>query len=125
MNWRRGDGDGRIFLGDPYFTGDHKKHVILYPGFKDAPEEEPFGLFHQHLEAMISAASHLLFIGFSFRDDYINSLLKNNTDSAASVVAIGHSKVPLDIPYLEEKVKFIGGGFNQESVKAALRSLGL
>lgn len=48
---------------------------ILYPGFKGYPDKEPFlSLHRQFLERLIDA-KYVIFMGFAFRDIYINSLI--------------------------------------------------
>ena len=75
VNWHREDKS--IVIGPSRFTGSHNNHVILYPGNKGKPTEEPFQTFHKHLQAVVQRAKMALFIGFSFRDEYINTILSD------------------------------------------------
>lgn len=77
VNWQYFD--GKILRGAPYPTGNHQNHCILYPGYKGVPTEEPFRTFHEHLRRVVrgqyGSLTAAIFIGFAFRDDYINSIL--------------------------------------------------
>ena len=63
------------------FTGNHQNHCILYPGYKGEPTEEPFITFHRHLREVVNeeyaTLSAAIFIGFAFRDYYINTILSD------------------------------------------------
>ncbi len=78
VDWQRLNGD--IIVGGPFYTGDHQNHCLLYPGYKGVPTEEPFRAFHNHLRSVVreeyGALTAAIFIGFAFRDDYINSILE-------------------------------------------------
>ncbi|MFH1523512.1 MAG: SIR2 family protein [Chloroflexota bacterium] len=76
VNWIRRV-DGKIPISAPIYTGDHNNHLILYPGFKGSPNNEPFTSFHSHFVDVLNKADILLFIGFAFRDEYINTLLSS------------------------------------------------
>lgn len=72
VDWKRENGE--IICGTTDATGDIP---ILYPGFKGDPEEEPFSKFHEHLRAVVGKARAPIFIGFAFRDEYINGILSD------------------------------------------------
>ena len=76
VDWQRNR--GLIKISD-VFAGDHKKHCILYPGYKGEPTEEPFTVFHQHLRRVANGEyaplNAAVFIGFAFRDEAINRIL--------------------------------------------------
>lgn len=77
VDWQHLNGD--IIVAPSRFSGDHKNHCILYPGYKGVPTEEPFRAFHEHLRSVVreeyGALTAAIFIGFAFRDEYINSIL--------------------------------------------------
>ena len=79
VDWQRLDGN--ITRSAPRFTGDHQNHCILYPGHKGTPTEEPFISFHEHLRTVVRGEyeplSAAIFIGFAFRNDYINTILSD------------------------------------------------
>ena len=68
-----------VVVRDAVFSGNHDKHCILYPGYKGEPQEEPFKLFHEHLRRVVQGEYEPLvaavFIGYAFRDAYINTIL--------------------------------------------------
>ncbi|MDE0553011.1 MAG: SIR2 family protein, partial [Candidatus Poribacteria bacterium] len=103
VNWKRNGED--IIVGDPSFAGDHAKHPVLYPGFKGEPEDEPFISFHQHLEWAVSKAQAAIFIGFSFRDPYINGILSNLSSEILKTVVnkneIQEDQFPFDGPIFQ------------------------
>ena len=74
VNWKRENGN--VVVGSTHYTGDDRNHPILYPGFKGEPTREPFASFHKHLEKVARKARAAIFIGFSFRDEYINRILR-------------------------------------------------
>lgn len=76
VGWNRENGD--IVSGPTEFRGDHDKHCILYPGYKGMPTELPFLTFHNHLRDVVHRELRAaIFIGFAFRDDYINEILSH------------------------------------------------
>ncbi len=72
VDWQR---RGSTIICSDLYTGDPDQHSILYPGFKGEPSEEPFIKFHEHLRAVAREAKAAIFIGFAFRDEYINEIL--------------------------------------------------
>ena len=54
-------------------------HFVLFPGFKGNPkdENEYYGFLHNKFEEDLNKAKYLIVIGFSFRDEYINSIVEN------------------------------------------------
>lgn len=49
---------------------------LIYPGFKGFIEDEPFKTFHDHFAFDLNEADAVIFIGFSFRDQFINFILE-------------------------------------------------
>ena len=80
-----------IYGGAPRFSGNHANHVILYPGFKGEPRDEPFVTFHRYLKKTIERSQVLVFVGFSFRDDHINEILSSNVTIDKHVIVIDPS----------------------------------
>jgi hypothetical protein len=70
------------------FDGNHEKRSIIYPGFKGRPSDVPFAGFHEYFKRRVSKVTHMLFIGFAFRDEYINELLRGWTSPTASIAII-------------------------------------
>lgn len=92
VDWKIGNGGTAdrpvIRHGLPEFEGDHEKRLILYPGFKGRPDRQPFISFHQYFRQRIAKASHVLFIGFAFRDDFINELIATSIQPSARVAVV-------------------------------------
>jgi len=91
VNWSR-DGDD-IFISDPGFKGADERHAIIYPGFKGRPATEPFVTMHQYFVRALSAADALLFVGFAFRDEYINELCERYIRPDAKVVVVNPGSI--------------------------------
>jgi hypothetical protein len=117
--------DGTIYVGDPFFKGSHERHAIVYPGFKGVPDREPFNLFHNHLARAVAQSARLLFVGFAFRDEYINSLLERYTQPRAAIVVINPAEQLPQLPYAAERVRHIRGNFDPKHIGEALNDLGV
>lgn len=118
LNWER-DRGGVVFAGTN-FKSDHRHHAAIYPGFKGVPGEEPFSLFHDYFERVLQEASHVIFIGFAFRDDYINTLLRR-TSHQEQFVAVDPSSLSNLPQDLKSRVHHIEAVFDLDSVNKILR----
>lgn len=94
VNWHRED--KRIVFGPSTLTGRSSDRAILYPGNKGEPKEEPFQTFHEHLRAVVQKAKVALFIGFAFRDDYINDILARLPPETFRYVITASDGEPID-----------------------------
>lgn len=101
-----------IYFGTPRFQGNHSDQVIIYPGFKGVPTERPFTLFHEHFSRCVENARGLIFIGFAFRDQYINQVLMDRLHPDAQFVVINPSELPDAIPVEQDRVSHIKHGFS-------------
>ena len=72
---------------------------------------------------VIANASFIIFIGFAFRDEYINDLLGRFTSSWARIIVIDPSVESLRLPYAEERVIKIPLPFDDESVRRVLATV--
>ena len=116
VDWQRWNDNiicSRVYLGD------QRRHAILYPGYKGEPDQEPFIKFHEHLRTVTQKAMKALFIGFSFRDDYINSILAELPSEIPKFVITKDDPLP-DLPFLNGCGHF-NGGFTEEAVEACLQ----
>ena len=112
VNWLREH--GKIVFGGTEFKGDHAYHGVIYPGFKGVPKDEPFTLMHSYLEAAIQRADVLIFIGFAFRDEYINACIERNIGSKViNVIDPGVIHPPASIA---RNIKHIPLGFSKEAL---------
>lgn len=109
----------KVFVGDPVFTGDHSKQAIIYPGFKGAPSNPIFKMFHDYFERALSSAQGLIVIGFAFRDDYINNSIQNNLAPDVPVVVLNPDET-VRFPYRRSRAQYIRSGFDAASLKKAL-----
>lgn len=104
VDWKLGSGstdvDPVIRRGHPEFDGDHGKRLILYPGFKGVPSREPFVSFHDYLRRRSREATHLLFVGFAFRDDYINNLIATAMPPTSYVAVVNPTPDLPGLPFL-------------------------
>lgn len=82
VDWMRGEPEDDestdiiVRRGNPNFYGNHSDRLILYPGFKGMASQEPFNKFHTYFRKQIRASTHILFIGFAFRDEHIETILQ-------------------------------------------------
>ena len=122
---------GRIVVtGTPYFTGDHDRHLIVYPGSKD-PTFRGGGsskkyvrrysiAAHDHLEKVASKAKAAVFIGYAFGDDYINSVL-GFKDGIPKFIINKDSKALDSIPFPEETCQYTDMGLSDVSMLKCLQ----
>ena len=122
VDWQRHLGSNDYIFISPVFTGDLQKQVALYPGeAKKEPEEWPFVKFYKHFERSVGQATGFVFIGFSFRDEYINRTLQENAAAVKKYIITKDSPHPLP-SFLKsnKKVKHNDKGFTKESVSDCL-----
>ena len=113
VNWLREH--GKIVFGGTEFKGNHAYHGVIYPGFKGVPKEEPFSLMHSYLEAAIQRADLLIFIGFAFRDEYINTCIERNLGTK-----VIHVVDPGDVIFpaaFAGNIRHIKRGFDLEAIQ--------
>jgi hypothetical protein len=113
LDWKiQGD---NIYVGDPVFTGDHSKQAIIYPGFKGESSAPFFQIFHEYLAQSLAESKIVIFIGFAFRDDHINRLIRENIRRECRIFVINPDK-SIKLPFRHGKVKRVVSGFNVESI---------
>jgi len=120
VDWSRSPSG--IYVGEPNFKG-HEKQVILYPGFKGLPAAEPFASFHNYLAGAVANADYVVFIGFAFRDKYINDILDRFTASHAKILIINPADPPLATPFAKGRVSVLQKPFGAESASLALNTI--
>ena len=130
MDWQRLNGD--IIVGSPYFSGDHNNQCILYPGHKGTPTEKPFIAFHEHLRNVVreeyESLTAAIFIGFAFRDDYINTILSDLPPETPTYFITKPDGKPVDderpprAPSTKEYMHLLEG-LTAETVERCLKSL--
>jgi len=118
VDWvRRG---GNIHYGNFVFTGTHSNHVIVYPGYKGTPNTAPFIALHESFRNVLSSCEAILFIGYAFRDVYVNSILREATPRSAHITIINPAKDLPGVPFDAARVRHIARGFDAEAVALAL-----
>ena len=119
VDWQRHNED--IIVGNPNFTGNHQNHLILYPGYKGEPNQEPFIKFHEHLLSVVQKADVAIFVGFAFRDKYIDSILSELRPDIPKYVFNKDASSP-DRAFLAGCEHF-GDGLTTETVGKCIESL--
>ncbi len=116
VNWSK-QGE-TIFISDPTFKGQHENHAIIYPGFKGRPAEPLFLAFHEHLRRTIQTSRVAIFIGFAFRDPYINEIIASSLTARTTCIVVNPSRVqlPFDLP----TTHYVEAGFGEESVSQVI-----
>lgn len=112
--------DKKIFVGSPVYTGDHSKHAIIYPGFKGTETAYYLSLMHRYFGDRVEEADVIIFIGFAFRDDYVNRILERVRPSA--LVFIVNPIKPDNLPD-RGKVQHIDAPFGKAAVSKLLSGL--
>jgi len=80
LNWRKQRVTGeiaRVPLSErvPRHSGEYLDNVLLYPGSKGSPTEEPFTKLFALLDRLLKETYTLVVVGYRFRDATINSLV--------------------------------------------------
>jgi hypothetical protein len=113
VDWSKDNGE--IYLGPARFLGRHDAHVVIYPGYKSTPTENPFAIFHSYLKRSWNESSIAVFVGFAFRDEYINGLLESAPRPDRRIVIIDPSE-KVSHPFSKSQVKHIRRPFDEEAV---------
>jgi hypothetical protein len=122
INWKLRGAD--VTVGDGIYTGDHKKQVIIYPGFKGQIVEEPFSTLHNYLGATLETMELAIFIGFAFRDEYIDRLLAERLNRDCKIFIINPEK-KVKFPVNRRHVSHLRLGFGSESLKEVFSGMTL
>lgn len=114
IDWKLGS-DGTkeepvIRRGHPEFDGDHSKRHIIYPGYKGVPTDNPFKTFHDYFKSRVKEATHVLFIGFAFRDEYINLLLQEQLSPSTKIAVVNPVPTLPPLDFLDS-AKHLNAGF--------------
>ena len=121
VDWQR---SGNNIVTSEVFTGDLQKHMILYPGYKGEPAQPPFKEFHDHLRAVVRQAKMAIFIGYAFRDEYINRIL---SELSANVMPPGIMKIIINKDKLDDDLPFaapyqyLETEFNEKAIKDCIK----
>lgn len=107
VDWvRSGAGDELVIRRGHFdFPGNHDDRSILYPGFKGVPSSEPFTRFHRYFADRLAEASHVLVIGFAFRDEHINDLFRARLHPHAKVAIVNPGELGT-LPFSQKATHF-------------------
>ena len=118
VDWQKSGNE--IFWGAPAFTGSHDRHVILYPAKYKSLTEWPFNVFHQYFATQAKIADAAIFVGFAFRDQAINEVIRAGIRQDVRVAVIDPYPNHM-IPIESGNVGYIEEGFGAEAVEASFR----
>jgi SIR2-like domain len=122
LTWAKGKAD-RIDVGSPRHPGTERE-VAIYPGYKGESPTEPFRSFHDYLVRRLDAADTIAFIGFAFRDQYLNSLFRRLTDSKKLIAVVDPVASKISLPFANSTTARIDSGFSDsiESLRQIFRN---
>ena len=74
------------------------EHILIYPGYKGIPPEENelISYPHKYLKEGLKTAEYAIFIGFAFRDEYINRVVVEAKESNSSLRIIVANPAPIE-----------------------------
>jgi hypothetical protein len=124
LDWKYSRDRSVIHVGDPVFTGDHTKHAIIYPGFKGSNDAPFFDAFHNYLGESLADAKAVAFVGFAFRDDYINNVIREGVRPDSTVVVINPDS-SVELPSRRIAPKYIRESFDKRAVDRLCTMLGV
>lgn len=102
VDWvRRGS---RIYVGAPIFSGNHERHAIVYPGFKGVPLDPELHHAHLYFESVLRQTRLAVFIGYAFRDEYLNALMSRSLSPTADIVVLNPAKELSGMPFATTRV---------------------
>lgn len=118
VDWQLGKDD---IICSSVYTEDPQKHLILYPGFKGIPSEDPFNKFHEHLRAVVRKANAAIFVGYAFRDGHIGDILSGLRPEIPVHIINKNGLLP-DLPFTNQ-YKHFSNGFTPKAVQDCIREL--
>lgn len=69
-------------------TAVYKRNLLIYPGSKTPPEEEPFRTLYERFETQMRQTDRCLVIGYSFRDEYLSRIFRDFLRSGKSQLLV-------------------------------------
>jgi hypothetical protein len=121
VDWSRvGD---QVYFGTPKYQGRHEDQVIIYPGFKGTPDKKPFTLFHEHFSRSVERADVAVFIGFAFRDQYINQVLRDRLRPNAAIVVVNPAETLPSVPFDAARITHIRTGLEAKTLSQVMKAI--
>ena len=114
---------------EPIIPENTSKSVLIYPGFKGFPNEEPFKSLHERFKNRLSEANIMIAIGFAFRDEAINSIIEPFLKKSLRIYHINptppdryppESKVPYFLQHYPEAFVHIQEAVSPENLEEIL-----
>jgi hypothetical protein len=78
-------------------TSVYKKNLLIYPGSKTPPEDEPFRTLYERFETQMRETDRCLVIGYSFRDAYLNRVFRDFLRSGRSQLLVMSANCKLTV----------------------------
>jgi hypothetical protein len=103
VNWK--NKDEKVLVGDAIPGSRDDQQVIIYPGFKGAAEGPIFKPLHDHFGKALASSKVCVFIGFAFRDGYINQVCERYGNDSQKIIILNPEK-PDQVPFSENS-KFL------------------
>lgn len=72
-------------------TKQYKDNLVVYPAQKSVPEDDPFKTLFEHFQKELMSSNIAIFIGFAFRDDYLNSLIREYPEKNKLIIISPHA----------------------------------
>jgi hypothetical protein len=95
LNWRERIVDGKTVRvsTEELINGSrrYRKNYLIYPAEKFKPEIDPFRKLHDFFVDEYLACDTAIFLGFKFRDDYINSVINQASNKKQVIVITPHA----------------------------------
>jgi NAD-dependent SIR2 family protein deacetylase len=92
LNWRIRKSDNAIVKISPEErtrgSRRYEKNLVIYPAEKLKPEIEPFKKLHEFFKTEFIRSDCAIFIGFSFRDEYLNSVIMQGSDRRNQIISV-------------------------------------
>ncbi|MHA2277338.1 MAG: SIR2 family protein [Candidatus Kariarchaeaceae archaeon] len=122
LNWKR-QPDGLIYKIPVNDFTKHDDHVIIYPGFKGLSTVSPFDFMHERFKTVLLESQACIFIGFSFRDEYINKIIFDALEYNSKLkLVIWNPNLPT-LKFPDENIINLGSDFGNEETIHRLRML--
>ena len=102
LNWRRCHDFAAVKIGSEERTRGtrrFKENLLVYPTEKLTneverivlPEKEPFGVLHVMFKRRFSESEVAVFIGFNFRDEYLNEMITSQSGKRKIIIVSPHA----------------------------------
>ena len=121
LNWRRRSDGTPVKVGAEERTRGTRRfieNVLIYPAEKVKPETEPFSSLHEWFKNVFNESRIVIFIGFAFRDRYLNEIISQGSKSKGKqlIIVSPHASRLLD----NSKNQFSGNTVNLIDASFAL-----